>query len=92
MLRIDVEGMSEVELRAALAAHCANFGLVNKVTICRAVGLDQSPVARVEMSNASEAHGVIEQIGGTISGAAAIIPLGRPLARRSPGQKRISGQ
>ena len=88
MLCIDVEGMSEAELRSALAAHCSKFGLVNKVIICRPVDRDEHAFALVEMSKPSEARGVIEQIGGASSGVAAIIPLTRPIGPRPPGQKR----
>jgi len=92
MLRINVDGISEAELRAALTAHCSRFGVVSKVTICRPGEPGKSPVARVEMSSPSEARSVIEQTGGTLSGVAAIIPLERPAAQPPPGQKRIQLQ
>lgn len=78
MLRIDVEGMSETELKAVLIAHCSQFGSVKKVTICRPMESERHPFALVEMSDPSEARGLIDQIGGTTSGVAAIIRLAPP--------------
>lgn len=75
MLRLDVEGMSDGELKAALTEHCSRFGAVRKVTICRPVERERYPFALVEMSDASEARGLIDHVGGTTSGVAAIIRL-----------------
>lgn len=78
MLRIDVEGLSELELKAALTARCSVFGSVRKITICRPVQSERHPYALIEMSDPSEARGLIDQIGGTTSGVAAIIRLAPP--------------
>jgi hypothetical protein len=73
MLKIDVEGMSETELSAALIEHCSRFGSVKKITIYRPDERERLPFALVEMSNPGEARAVSDRLGGTISGVAAII-------------------
>jgi hypothetical protein len=87
MLNIDVDGMSETEIQAALIAHCSRFGSVRKITICQPDERERYPFALIEMSNPSEARGLTNEIGGKTSGVAAIIRLappngnGRSLAR-----------
>jgi hypothetical protein len=90
MLRIDVEGLSEAEVKAALIAHCSRFGSVRKVTVCRPVEGKRLPLALVEMADEVEARGVIGELGGTTSGVAAIIRLAPPLPPRKclPRSKR----
>jgi hypothetical protein len=69
---------------------CSEFGLVRKVTILRPTESQRHPYALIEMSDEIQARGLIKEIGGTASGAAAIIRLAPPpLSRKqSPAEKR----
>jgi len=81
MLRLDVERMSDTELKAVLAERCSRFGAVRKITICRPAARERYPFALVEMSDPREARGLTRKMGGKTSGVAAIIRIVSPQQR-----------
>ncbi len=77
MLRVDVAGLTDAEIREIVAEVCSRYGAVRDVEIVVQVDHRRYLVARVEMSSLTETLLVRKMIGDSMVGSAALIRVGR---------------
>ena len=75
MLNVDLIGMSDAELKQAVKMCCARAGTVISTIVYRAMEADASPLALVEMSNATESSLLASEYGDAMLGNAVLIKL-----------------
>ena len=75
MLTLDIGGLSEPDLRKAIASHCSEFGTVKVVNVLPPNDQSEYVVAVVTMAAPAEAAAVDRKFGNAKVGSTAIIRL-----------------
>ncbi len=91
MLILDLAGLPDEEIKALIAARCAELGAVEHVTIHRPFDPDQFPFALVEMAAPHEVEKVALTIGDFIFGRSALVKLAQEAVPTSAGPESSAG-
>jgi len=89
MLRVDVQNLSEKQLRKTVESTCARYGKVTQVEVCYdRLSEFARPFALVYMETVAESCKLAAAFGGRIVGPSVLIPL-RPSRGEPGGLSRI---
>jgi hypothetical protein len=75
MLKLDLAGLPDAEIKTLVAERCSGLGSVCEVSVYRPFLPDEFPFALVDMSSPVEVERVTQKIGDFIFGRAALVKL-----------------